>query len=129
MLVGDPVLLGHREHALEKRLRKTLSPDLCRDRLRQVEGELGCVKLAVRFERVAQCRGREPLPRDTLELLAEARQICLGKAQSGRCRMSAEARDRTGRALGDKVESSAQMEAGMAELRNGAPTSECSPFI
>ena len=109
MALADDALAFHGECIAEEGLRKALAPDAVFQQARDVERRISMRQSAVGFHRARACRRRQRFFQRLLEGDGEALELVLGDRQSRGLRMSAEAHDQAGQALGDEVEAIAQM--------------------
>src|SRR6266849_1164395 len=111
VFLADHALAEHLELVAEHRLRKTLSPDLGVEQLREAQIEIRGFERTVGLDRARKLRGREQLARHGFEAFREAREIRRAQRQSRGGGVPAKAQEQVRFALRDEIQSVAQMQA------------------
>src|SRR6266853_6374648 len=124
VLLSHHALAEHLELVAKHGLRKTLSPDLMVEELREPEVEVRGFQRTVGLDRACKLRGREQLARHGLEALRESREIRSAQREACCCCVPAETQDEARFALRDEIQGVAQMqpENGPARAANLAGT-------
>src|SRR5882762_6212662 len=117
VLLAHHALAEYLELVAERRLRKTLSPDLGVEQLREAEIEIRGFQRTVGLDRARKLRGREQLARHGFEAFRETREISSAQREARRRGVPAEAQEQARFALGDEIQRVAQMQAGDGPAR------------
>jgi len=115
VLAADYALLGHDEFAVEEGRGEALTPDLLPQLIGEPQRQFVGPKLAVGFQRARQGAWGQPFASDPFELRRDLRKRIFRNAKACGMRVSAKAKDRARRALGDEIDRVTQMKA-----RNGS---------